>query len=92
MIPLTINDATLVLLGVFWIACGIWGAGLVFAYFQREYKLIRYRSFYDNQKDAILALMLGPIVLVVLYSLRFTTNGWLWPWSKKAKQEAGIEV
>lgn len=74
----------------FWLLCGVIAAGHDFATFQRRYPNLRKHDFEKDKSGAVTALVFGPISLSVGFFMHGTVNGWLWPWSKKAKREAGI--
>ena len=76
---------------VAWLACGALGAGYYFAYYQREYPGFRKRDFEADKSHAIGALWFGPCALLTARLLDRRAHGWLWPWSVKARKEAGIE-
>jgi hypothetical protein len=78
------------LIGIlFWLGCGFIGAGFWFAYLQRKYQVLRSDDFYSDREAAILGVFFGPFVTICSL-LMYSAYGWLWPWGKKAKIEAGI--
>ena len=74
---------------VFWFLCGFVASGFIFAYFQREFTFIRKDKFEIDQNNAIVCLLFGAIALLISYT-GYRSHGWLNPWGKKAKIEAGI--
>lgn len=74
-----------------WFACGVLSAGMMFAFNQRRYRCISRQCFGDDQFMAAFAILVGPIGLAATFiTYGFFSHGWLWPWSAKAKREAGI--
>jgi hypothetical protein len=74
-----------------WFACGVVAAGYRFAYFQRKYPGFAKRDFKAEKALATDSLLNGPIDLLIVYQNGRTEYGWLWPWSAKARREAGID-
>ena len=76
---------------LFWLACGFIAAGYYFAYFQRKYPDIREFVFNQDQRSAWVTVFCGVgSILDLITRSRFRSHGWLNPWGKKAKQEAGL--
>jgi len=73
-----------------WLACGAIAAGYYFAHFQRHFPELRRRHFFRERSGAVLDLISGPVSLITVLSIGWTKYGWLWPWSEKAKREAGL--
>jgi hypothetical protein len=82
----------IVLMWSAWIGCGVAAAGIGFAHAQRNWPSIRRYSFHSDVLCSFLVSLSGPVGLVAC--LLFTgraKHGWLWPWSAKARREAGME-
>lgn len=76
---------------LFWFTCGFIATCGGFAYFQREYSLLRRSMFHSDRRVAFLGLLCGPFGLIVFFGMfRGFMHGFLNPWGKKAKQEAGL--
>lgn len=76
---------------VFWFASMIWSFGETFAYYQRTYPNSRKKFYKKNIAFAWATAILGPMNIIILRGTsKNKMQGWLWPWSKKAKQEAGL--
>lgn len=74
-----------------WIGAGVAATGWAFAYFQRNWPALRAESFRrDRWEYTLVCIAGGPLALGPSYGLR--RHGWLWPWSKRAKQEAFPEA
>jgi len=72
---------------VLWFACGIIAAGLHFAYFHREFKILTW-----TRADRIIAwtwgLGFGPIGMVLAFLLGGRAkHGFKWPWSAPDKDK-----
>lgn len=67
-----------------WLICGLLACGWMFASLQRGYP-DREAHLDTDQDAAALMLIGGPFALGVPRD-----DGWLWPWSRKAKVEAGV--
>lgn len=81
----------IILFLVVWFGCGLIAAGFSFAHFQRSYQTLRKRDFYHDQKNSVADIPLGIGALVgLMFSPQYRSKGWLNPWGKKAKQEAGL--
>jgi len=74
-----------------WLACGVFGAGQYFAYFQRRFPTIRAGLFKSHKEHAVICIFFGPIGVSAAYMEDTYGYGWLWPWSAKARREAGID-
>lgn len=72
-----------------WLAFGVAAIGWYFAYFQRKWPSLRKDDFYEDRGDALTFAIGGPITFIV-HGLAYSSFGWLWPWSAKAREEAGI--
>jgi hypothetical protein len=83
-----------ILLVVTWFACGVVDAGFTFAYFQRHYPSLRAALFQRNQWTAATSIFGGPCALLASCAVSYPafSYGWLWPWSAKARAEAGISA
>jgi hypothetical protein len=67
--------------------------GMSFAFWQRNWPRFGMPAQgFAQDRMRSLAFWLLPIVgwAVVLFGSKFAHHGWLWPWSAKAKEEAGI--
>lgn len=73
-----------------WLACGIISTGMSFAYFQRNYPTIRREEFNVDIERVWPDIIWGTIGLAATI-MTFEYKGWLWPWSKRARVEAGLE-
>ena len=74
-----------------WFGCGAIAAGFRFAYFQRKYVEIRAKHFSADKAASKSAIRWGLVsFLVVATNEDYRTAGWLWPWSAKARKEAGL--
>jgi len=73
-----------------WLACGAIAVGYCFAFFQRHFPRLRRRDFFRDRSGASSNLISGPLSLISVFLLGWTKYGWLWPWSEKAKREAGL--
>lgn len=80
----------IVLFVLLWFSFGILAAGYTFAYFQRKYQDKRKRDFFLDKKLVTTDLLMGPVSLLSFLSVRRYGYGWLNPWGKKAKKEAGL--
>lgn len=69
-----------------WLACGVAACGLHFAHtlhhFRHESDIIKHAK-----TMALIHIILGCVALLISFDLN---RGWLWPWSAKAKREAGL--
>lgn len=75
-----------------YIACYIYTCGTAFAHFQRGFSSIRKGFFKQDRVFSVLISLGGPIsALIAYFGSGFNEQGWLWPWSAKAKKEAGVE-
>ncbi len=72
-----------------WVACGTVACGFCFAYYQRKYAIIRRRGFEGDRYFSAGWLVGGAISLLVSCMHGHHEYGWLWPWSQRAKAEAG---
>jgi hypothetical protein len=79
-----------VLSAVAWLLCGVLVGGWWFAHLQRKFPSIRARDFKQDQADALVCYLFGPLALIVFTASTGVRSGWLWPWGAKAKREAGI--
>lgn len=72
--------------------CGLISCGYSFAFSQRAFPSLRKTSFERDKKFAQTDFLGGPIALVITLLCKDTlmAEGWLLPWSKKAKREAGL--
>ena len=68
-----------------WLVCGIGGAGIFIAYFQRKFPLIAMESYKQDLTGGIIWGLLGPVGLVLGFFLSgFMKHGWgLRPLSKQ---------
>ena len=74
-----------------WFGSGFIAAGYSFAYFQRTYGSLRKRYFNFDQKNSVADIPLGiGAFIALIFTPRYRSKGWLNPWGKKAKQEAGL--
>lgn len=76
-----------------WLAVGALAAGYYFAHMQRYWRgfgVSGKHRFEDDKEGALVTLVAGPIALLELQKRGYTEHGWLWPWSKKARREAGL--
>ena len=80
----------LVFIVLLWFACGFVAAGYTFAYFQRKYPVNRREHFEHDKKIATSDLLLGPVSFFEFFRVRHYGYGWLNPWGKKARKEAGL--
>lgn len=78
------------LFAIFWFVCMIYSFGETFAFFQRNFPCIRKEKFNQDIQTSWFFCLFGPINMLIMRILTYPTQGWLWPWSKKAKQEAGL--
>lgn len=86
-----ITICAIVLFLVVWFGSGFIAAGCTFAYFQRKYSMLRKSNFNSDQLHCIVGVLFGVGALVgTMLSPRYRSKGWLNPWGKKAKQEAGL--
>lgn len=80
---------------LFWLATGILSIGFDFAYFQRKYPSLRKQQFAWDQQSCLIAILGGPFGILIVFFLPGNNPakfyGWLWPWSEKARIEAGFE-
>lgn len=75
-----------------WLTLGVLAAGWTFAFFQRKYQHYSNEDwFYEDRRFATAAMFLGPFALLATLIVCGTRYGWLWPYSAKAKEEAGLE-
>jgi len=80
------------------IVCGIIATGMLYASLQRgriyHPSDRRYRWMALDQTSSFLAIFGGILSIIVLLLLKhyklYETHGWLWPFGKKAKLEAGL--
>ena len=74
-----------ILLTIAWFACGFTGAGLMFAYWQRQFPLQAQRNFKQDRISAIIDVIAGPASLLasVVFLSMHKPHGWLWPFSKE---------
>ena len=72
-----------------WLLCGFIASGFTFAYFQRKYAIVRQSQFVSDQMFSLVCYVFGPVALFVDY-FGYSSYGWLNPWGKKAKIEAGV--
>lgn len=73
-----------------WIGAGLVASGFGFAFFQRSYPTLRKEHFHiDRRQQVTLGVVCGPMALLVNVA-GLSCHGWLWPWSEKAKREAGL--
>ena len=81
------------ILVVLWFSCGVWAAGKNFAYWQRGWPDTRKVRYAADRSRFILCTGFGVFsVIDIFFSSRIDhPYGWLWPWSKEAKSEAGFE-
>lgn len=73
-----------------WFACGFIAMGYTFAYFQRKYPITRKEQFNDDVKVSANDLLFGPISFFGFFKIKHYGYGWLNPFSKKARKEAGL--
>jgi hypothetical protein len=83
----------LLFLVLLYVSCVALFTGMYFAYWQRnwpDYGMPQ-RWFYENRTFS-LAYGLFPFIgwTIVFFMSDFGRHGWLWPWSDKARKEAGI--
>lgn len=85
-----ITTAIIAIAVVAWLACGVAGVGILCAYFAKDFlgKAWREEVFAVRYYGPVL-ILIGPFTLVT--ALQLSNVGWLWPWSAKAKKEAGVE-
>lgn len=78
------------LLCIVWIAMGVLGIGMLFAFFARS-EQVKNKSYelWSLQYYGPLLIFFGAWTLYVAIVL--ASDGWLWPWSARACREAGIE-
>lgn len=81
----------IILFAAVWLACGVIAAGVMFASWQRRYPMLRADEFNADRWFAIFCILTGPFALFASCIMPFPTFscGWLWPWSAKARIEAG---
>jgi len=80
----------IIAIAVAWLACGVVAAGFAFASWQRgeDEQVFRGIRFEPDQAGAVVVFFFWPMWLCDPGAFR---KGWLWPWSAKARKEAGIE-
>lgn len=81
---------TTLLLILGWLACGVISAGFMFAADQKKYPSIAKAESDHAKKWACIAILLGASGLLSVLFIYGFKHGWLWPWSAKAKREAGL--
>lgn len=69
-----------------WLICGVLACGWMFASLQRGYP-DRDAHFETDQDAGAMMFIGGPLAMGVPRD-----DGWLWPWSRQAKVEAGILI
>jgi Mn2+/Fe2+ NRAMP family transporter len=73
-----------------WTCCGVASSGFYFANMQRKYQTFRKENYHEDKQAAFFTLILGIIGLLTDVLGGRLARGWLWPWGKKARLEAGI--
>lgn len=74
-----------ILLVIAWFACGFTSAGLMFAYWQRQFPLQAQRNFKQDRIDAVINVIAGPASLLasILFLSTHKFRSWLWPFSNR---------
>lgn len=76
-----------------YVLCSVWCIGLSFAYWQRNWPYYNMReTFFREDIRTSLLFGLTPVIGWGFCLMHATYwHGWLWPWSDKAKKEAGLK-
>lgn len=73
-----------------WLVCGFVASGLFFAFFQRKFPALRADQFELDKRESVIVILFGISSLIYYIPKSNRKHGWLNPFGKKAKIEAGL--